>query len=154
MQHEPGFINVYEAQKSLRGIFSASLCSLAGRHDKWGCCIGLLGWESNLGLVLKGLQIRAQVGRYDKPNPTRFLSPIETGIKFQHWFLRNFVLSLLAEARSLCRNVVHLLSAWQIVAISGVRDLFQPIFFAKLPSKKCNISLIQYRLLKGEINAS
>jgi hypothetical protein len=31
---EPVFVNVYGAQESIRGIDSASLCSLAGGYDK------------------------------------------------------------------------------------------------------------------------
>ena len=48
-----------EPRNRFRRIDSASLCSLAGRYDKYGCPTGLPGWDRFLG-SLKGLQIRAQ----------------------------------------------------------------------------------------------
>ncbi len=56
---EPVFVKFMEPRNRFRGIDSASLCSLAGRYDKYGCPTGLAGWDRFLS-SLKDLQIRAQ----------------------------------------------------------------------------------------------
>ncbi len=48
---EPVFVNVQGHQESIPRIDSASLCSMAGRYDKYGCRIGPPGWESVPGIL-------------------------------------------------------------------------------------------------------
>ncbi len=58
--HKRHFVNLKGAQESIRGIHSASLCSLAGRYVKHAVVVpARLAGNRFLG-SLKGLQIRAQ----------------------------------------------------------------------------------------------